>query len=135
MADNRLLALFLCTENSVRCILAEAICNQKFGDRIQAFSAGAAPKGEIHPLALEILQANGLATDGLRSKSADEFSDRLFDLVVTLCDDARKASCPGLLAQAPQEHWIVPDPPSAEHPQGMFEAVYDALFEAIGLLA
>jgi protein-tyrosine-phosphatase len=135
MADKKSVVLFLCTENSARSILAEAICNQKFGDRLQAFSAGSAPKGEVHALALQTLEANGLATEGLRSKSWDEVSEGSFDLVVTLCDDARKASCPGLLAQAPQEHWIVPDPPSAEHPQGMFEAVYDALFEAIGLLA
>ncbi len=135
MADNRSLVLFLCTKNSARSILAEAVCNQKFGDRLWAFSAGAAPKGEVHARALEILEANGLATDGLRSKSWEELSDRLFDLVVTLCDDARGKPCPGILGQAPQEHWIVPDPPTAEHPQGMFEAVYDALFEAIGLLA
>ncbi|MHC4967211.1 MAG: arsenate reductase ArsC [Planctomycetota bacterium] len=135
MADNRSLVLFLCTENSARSILAEAICNQKFGDRLEAFSAGVAPKGEVHPLALETIQANGLATEGLQPKSWDEMTDRLFDLVVTLCDDARGKPCPGIMGQAPQEHWILPDPPAAEHPQGMFEAVYDALLEAIGLLA
>jgi protein-tyrosine-phosphatase len=135
MEDNKHSVVFLCTGNSARSILAEAICNRKFGDRIHAFSAGSQPKSEVHPLALETLEANGVATEGLRSKSWDELSDRSFDLAVTLCDEARKQSCPGILAQAPQEHWILPDPPAAEHPQGMFEAVYDALFEAIGLLA
>jgi arsenate reductase len=135
MADNRSLVLFLCTENSARSILAEAICNQKFGDRLEAFSAGVAPRGEVHPLTLETLQANGLATEGLQPKSWDDMADRMFDLVVTVCDDARGKPCPGIMGQAPQEHWIVPDPPSAEHPQGMFEAVFDALLEAIGLLA
>ena len=135
MADNRSLVLFLCTENSARSILAEAICNQKFGDRLHAFSAGSDPKGEVHPLALSTLERNGLSTDGLTSKSWDEFGDRSFDLVVTLCDSGKGRSCPGLAGQVPREHWIVPDPPTAEHPQGMFEAVYDALFEAMGLLA
>jgi arsenate reductase len=135
MANDRLVVLFLCTENSARSILAEAICNQKFGDRIDAFSAGSAPKGEVHPLAFSILEANGLSTDGLSSKSWDEVSDRSFDLVVTLCDSVKGQACPGAAGRAPREHWIVPDPPAAEHPEGMFEAVYDALFEAIGLLA
>ena len=127
--------MFVCTENSARSILAEAICNQKFSDKMQAFSAGSQPKGEVHALALETLEANSLSTEGLRSKSWDEVTDRSFDLVVTLCDDARGKTCPGFAGQSPQEHWIVPDPPAADHPQGMFEAVYDALFDAIGLLA
>jgi protein-tyrosine-phosphatase len=135
MSDDRRLVLFLCTENSARSILAEAICNQKFSDRLHAFSAGSQPKGEVHPLALGILETNGLTTEKLRSKSWDELNDRSFDLVVTLCGDARGKTCPGNMGLAPKEHWIVPDPPAAEHPEGMFEAVYDALFEAIGLLA
>jgi arsenate reductase len=107
MSNDRLLIFFLCTENSARSILAEAICNQKFSDRLQAFSAGSQPKGEVHPLALGILEANGLSTEGLRSKSWDELSDRSFDLVVTLCDDARGKKCPGNMGLAPRDHWLV----------------------------
>ncbi len=125
--------LFLCTGNSARSIMAEAIANQQFGGQIEAHSAGSKPKGEPHPLTLAILKKQGLQTDGLRSKSVDELKDRSFDLVITLCDEARQA-CPVFPGEPPQFHWGLPDPPAANPPEAMFEAVYDALVEAIGLL-
>jgi arsenate reductase len=134
MADQKISVLFLCAGNSARSILAEAIANEQFGDRLEAFSAGSEPKGEVHPLALETLKAEGVGTEGLRSKSWDELANRPFDLVVTMCDEARGATCPDFVGSPPQSRWSLPDPPAAENPQIMFEAVYEALVESIGLL-
>lgn len=127
--------LFVCTANSARSILAEAITNQQFGERLQAVSAGSQPAAEVHPQTFEILKRNKMSTEGLHSKSWNEFGDRGFDLVVTLCEGARDDACPKFPGDPPQAHWTLPDPPSAEHTASTFEAVYDALLEAIGLLA
>ena len=126
--------LFLCNGNSARSILAEAIANAQFPGQIEARSAGAEPKGEVHPLALQTLEKNGISTDGLRSKSWSELANERFDLVVTLCDEARDGPCPNFPGTPRHVPWNLPDPPVAERPQDMFEAVYEALVEVIGLL-
>lgn len=134
MVDERSSILFVCTGNSARSLLAEAIANHEHGQRVQAFSAGSEPAGEPHPLTIQTLQKYGLSTDGVRSKSWDEFKDQSFDLVVTLCDGARQATCPDFPGEPRKVHWSLPDPTTDERPEDMFEAVYDALVEAIGLL-
>ncbi len=127
--------LFLCTGNSARSIMAEAIANGRYGDRLDARSAGSRPRGEVQPLALDTFNRHGIGFRGLRSKSWHEIADERFDLVVTLCDSAGDERCP-TIAGAPQHaHWSLPDPPAAENPQAAFEAVYHALDRAIGLLA
>ena len=133
MADNKLDVLFLCTGNSARSILAEAIANQRYGSRISAESAGADPKDAPHPMTLQVLEKYGLDAEGLHSKGWERFLQRSFDIVITVCGGA-KESCP-TFPGAKQVHWPLPDPPAAERPEDMFEAVYDALDEAIGLLA
>jgi len=100
--------LFLCTGNSCRSQLAEAIVNARMGDTWQAFSAGTKPAGFIHPKALEVLAEIGIQHKG-RSKRVDEFKDVEFDLVVTVCDSAAE-ECPIWLGRGKRVHHSFPDP-------------------------
>ena len=135
MTADKLNILFLCTGNIARSLMAEAISNHEFAEKLHACSAGSQPKDGPHPLTLKTLEKYGVSIDGLRSKSWDEFKDLSFDLVITLCDVARQASCPEFPGKPRRAHWSLPDPAEApDTPESMFEAIYDALVEAIGLL-
>jgi arsenate reductase len=112
--------LFLCTGNSARSVLAEALLNQRGSGRFRAFSAGSHPKGRVHPLTLETLAAAGLPTAGLRSKSWEEFADARaprIDLVITVCDDAADETCPIWPGHPVTAHWGLPDPAAPELPE------------------
>ena len=100
--------LFLCTGNSCRSQMAEAIVNARMGEAWQAFSAGTRPAGYVHPKALEALREIGIQHQG-RSKRADEFRDAEFDLVVTVCDSAAE-ECPLWLGKGRRVHRSFPDP-------------------------
>jgi arsenate reductase (thioredoxin) len=104
--------LFLCTGNSCRSQLAEAIVNARLGDAWQAFSAGVKPAGFVHPMAVQVLNEIGIQHNG-RSKSADEFRTHPFDLVVTVCDEAAE-TCPVWLGQGVRVHLGFPDPAKAQ---------------------
>ena len=109
--------LFLCTGNSARSILAEAILNDRGRGRFRAFSAGSHPKGAVHPLALALLERTGLPTDGLRSKAWDEFVQPgapQLDFVFTVCDDAAGEVCPVWPGQPMTAHWGQPDPAAVD---------------------
>jgi arsenate reductase (thioredoxin) len=115
MATREINVLFLCTGNSARSILAEALLNRFGQGRFQAFSAGSHPKGQVHPLALRLLQERGIPTDRLRSKGWEEFAAAgapAMDLIVTVCDNAAGEVCPVWPGQPTTSHWAVQGPGS-----------------------
>lgn len=125
--------LFLCTGNSCRSQMAEAIVNARLGDAWEAVSAGTQPAGYVHPLALQVLAEIGIAHQG-RSKSADEYRNTPFDLVVTVCDDAAE-NCPVWLGRGRRVHLGFPDPAQAtgspEEVLAVFRAVRDDIAQRV----
>ena len=124
--------LFLCTGNSARSIMAEAIMNSKGKSRFTAFSAGSHPSGTVRPEALAQLEAASLPTDGLRSKNWDEFAKPdapPLDFVFTVCDNAANEICPLWPGQPMTAHWGVPDPASVHGTKEQLEKAFrDAFF-------
>jgi len=117
VAEHPYNVLFLCTGNSARSILAEALINQYGPSKFKGFSAGSHPKGQVHPIALELLQRMNFPTEGLRSKSWDEFAtpgSPPLDFVFTVCDNAAGEVCPYWPGQPMTAHWSVPDPAAVE---------------------
>ncbi len=123
--------LFLCTGNSARSILAESLLNHMGSGRFVAYSAGSFPKGQVHPLALELLDRLHLPTAGLRSKSWDEFAAAdapPIDFIFTVCDDAAGEVCPIWPGKPVTAHWGIPDPAAVEGSEAERRAAFkDAL--------
>ena len=115
MSDRTFNALFLCTGNSARSILGEAILDHDGAGRFRAFSAGSNPTGTVNPWAIHTLKTLGYRSDGYRSKSWSEFADGPeFDLIFTVCDSAAAESCPVWPGHPTTAHWGIPDPAAVE---------------------
>jgi protein-tyrosine-phosphatase len=133
--------LFLCTGNSARSILAEALLNFRGGGRFQAFSAGSHPTGRVNPFALELLERRGIVAEGARSKSWEEFAKPgapALDAVLTVCDDAAGEVCPVWPGHPMTAHWSVPDPAAVQGTRveqtQAFEEAFRILDRRISLL-
>jgi arsenate reductase (thioredoxin) len=116
MADRLYNVLFLCTGNSARSVLAEAILNRIGAGKFRAYSAGSQPKGQVNPYTIQILDRLGYDTAGLRSKSWNEFARQgapEFDFIFTVCDDAAGEVCPVWPGKPMTAHWGIPDPAAA----------------------
>ena len=129
MPDQPYNVLFLCTGNSARSILGEALMNKMGGGRFHAYSAGSQPKGDVHSMSLEVLDSFGYPTDGLHSKNWSEFTKPgapEFDFIFTVCDNAAGESCPIWPGKPLTAHWGVEDPATVEG-DGQRQAFVDAL--------
>jgi arsenate reductase (thioredoxin) len=140
MADRPFNVLFLCTGNSARSIMAEAILDKLGAGKFRAFSAGSNPKGRVHPHALQLLQSLGYDTSGFRSKSWSEFVQAgapVLDFVFTVCDNAAGETCPLWPGQPMTAHWGLPDPAEAKGTAAeialAFKDAYRMLFQRIGI--
>ena len=125
----RISVLFVCTHNSARSIMAEALLREKGGDAYEVFSAGTEPS-QVRPLTLEVLREAGLPTAGLRSQSVQEFMGRRFDYVITVCDSARQ-DCPVFPGEGERFHWGYDDPSAVEGTDEERLAAFRRVFTAI----
>ena len=132
--------LFLCTHNSARSVIAECIINRLGAGKFRGFSAGSAPRGSIHPYALDMLRNQNYDVSGLRSKSWDEFAAPgapRMDFVFTVCDDAASEVCPIWPGQPMTAHWGIPDPSAAAGSEAerryAFADTHRMLYQRIGI--
>jgi protein-tyrosine-phosphatase len=126
--------LFLCTGNSARSIMAEAILNRAGSGKFRAYSAGSYPTGKINPLALNLLRKTNYDVSGLRSKSWDEFAGAgapKLDFVFTVCDDAANEVCPIWPGQPMTAHWGLPDPAKAQGSEAEKAFAFDDCFRML----
>lgn len=126
--------LFLCTGNSARSIMAECLLNREGAGRFRAYSAGSHPRGAVHPQTLRLLRQNNVPTEGLRSKSWEEFTRPdapRMDFVFTVCDDAAAEACPTWPGQPVTAHWGVPDPVRCEGDEVQTALVFADVFRML----
>ena len=126
--------LFLCTGNSARSIMAEALLNHRGGGRFQAFSAGSFPRGAVHPLAIDTLRQNRIPAEHLRSKSWSEFAEAAqppIDFVITVCDRAAAQACPVWPGQPITAHWGIDDPAAVEGSEEDQARAFDRAFREL----
>lgn len=117
--------LVLCTGNSCRSVMAEALINHLCEGRYEAVSAGSFPAGYVHPKSIETLQRHGIDAGEPYSKSWDEFAGQKLDLIITVCDEAASETCPVFLGDYQKLHWSTPDPAKAEGSEADIERAFD----------
>lgn len=117
--------LFLCTANSCRSILSEAVFNAMAPAGFKAYSAGSFPSGKVHPLSLKTLERTGIATEGLYSKSNDAHETLTPDFVITVCDKAAGEACPVFFGPATKAHWGLADPSELDGSSEQIDAAFD----------
>lgn len=122
------LVLVLCTGNSCRSVIAEALINHLGKGAYKAVSAGSKPAGYVHPKSIETLKRHGIEAGEPRSKSWDEFEGQNFDLVITVCDAAASKACPVFLGKHEKLHWSTPDPTAATGSEDDITAAFDEAF-------
>lgn len=123
--------LYICTHNRCRSILSEAITNHLAQGKIQAFSAGSQPVGEVHPLSLKYLAEKGISIAGLKSQSWDEFEIEKPDIVVTVCDSAAAEVCPVWFGDTVKVHWGLTDPSKLD---GSEEDIRSAFYKVMDII-
>ena len=136
MTDNPFTVLVLCTGNSARSILGEALFNQLGEGRVRAFSAGSKPKGEPHPGALRLLARRGIDISAFRSKSWDEFTAPgapRIDLTITVCGNAAGEACPVFLGSPLKAHWGLPDPADVTGTEAEVDAAFEETWRLLEL--
>lgn len=128
MKSDALKVLVLCTGNSCRSVMAEALINDLGRGRYRAWSAGSVPAGYVHLKSIETLKRHGIDPGQPRSKSWDEFAEQPFDLVITVCDQAAGESCPLFPGTPKKLHWSTPDPAKVTGSEGAIDAAFDKAF-------
>lgn len=123
--------LVLCTGNSCRSVMAEALINHMVEGQYKAMSAGSFPAGYVHPKSIETLKRHGIDAGEPHSKSWDEFKDQHLDLVITVCDEAANGTCPVFLGDYEKKHWNTPDHAKAEGSEAEIEQAFDEAFEML----
>jgi arsenate reductase len=123
--------LVICTGNSCRSIISEALFNHLGNGRIKAFSAGSQPLGRLNAGAIALLQRHGLATEGLFSKSWEAFENQPIDIVITVCDNAAGETCPVYLRPTPRAHWGLSDPGHVKGTDDEVKAAFEATYRAV----
>jgi arsenate reductase (thioredoxin) len=128
MKSDPLKVLVLCTGNSCRSVMAEALINDLGRGRYRAWSAGSFPAGYVHPKSIETLQRHGMDPGQPRSKSWDEFAAQSFDMVITVCDQAIGEVCPFFPGNPKKLHWSTPDPAKVTGSDSEIDAAFDKAF-------
>lgn len=123
--------LVLCTGNSCRSVMAEALINAMGQGRLVAYSAGSQPTGQVHPRSLATLKRHGLPADGYRSQSWDDYTTTKLDLVITVCDSAAAEVCPVFPGAPAKMHWSIPDPAYVTGTDVDIDAAFDEVFQLL----
>ncbi|HSH44032.1 MAG TPA: arsenate reductase ArsC [Arenicellales bacterium] len=123
--------LVICTGNSCRSIMAEALINHFYPGDYRAASAGSAPSGQVHPKSIETLERHGIDPGEPYSKSWDELAGESFDLVITVCDRAASEACPVFTGPSEKLHWSIPDPAAATGTEDEINQAFDEAFRLL----